>query len=64
MEKQHRLAEDYSATTACCTAILELTHAAGDWKLLNEHLLILSKRRSQLRQVCLDCRGMLVGLQG
>lgn len=51
MEKQHRLAEDYTATAACCTAILEITFNSGDWKLLNENLLVLSKRRSQLRQV-------------
>ena len=50
MEKRHRLAEDYGATSACCAAILDATHAAGDWKLLNENLLILAKRRSQLRQ--------------
>ena len=51
MEKQHRLAEDYTATTACCRAVLDITFDSGDWKLLNENLLVLSKRRSQLRQV-------------
>ena len=51
MEKQHRLAEDYTATAACCTSILEIIFNKGDWKLLNENLLVLSKRRSQLRQV-------------
>ncbi len=51
MEKQHRLAEDITATKKCCTAILDVLYQAKEWKLLNEHILLLAKRRSQLKQV-------------
>ena len=51
LEKQHRLGEDVTATKRCCTAILDVLYAAKEWKLLNEHILLLAKRRSQLKQV-------------
>ena len=51
MEKQHRLAEDVFATKTCCLAILEVLFEAGNWKQLNEHIILLAKRRSQLKQV-------------
>ena len=51
LEKQHRLAEDITATKKCCTAILDVLYQAKEWKLLNEHILLLAKRRSQLKQV-------------
>ena len=35
----------------CCKAILEVLYNAGDWQQLNEHILLLAKRRSQLKQV-------------
>jgi 26S proteasome regulatory subunit N5 len=50
LEKMSRLAEDITATKACCTAILLACQEAGDWKLLEENILLLSKRRSQLKQ--------------
>ncbi len=50
LEKQHRLGEDAPATKAACAAILEVLFEAKDWKALNEHVLLLSKRRSQLKQ--------------
>lgn len=56
MEKQHRLGEDVTATKMCCTAILEVLYEAKDWKSLNEHILLLSKRRSQLKQVGEHCK--------
>ncbi len=52
LEKQHRLGEDITATKLCCTAILDALYEAKEWKLLNEHILLLAKRRSQLKQVC------------
>lgn len=51
LEKQHRLGEDVTATKICCNAIIETLFLAKEWKLLNEHILLLAKRRSQLKQV-------------
>ena len=53
LEKQQRLAEDVTGTKLCCTAILDILFEAKEWKLLNEHILLLAKRRSQLKQVWL-----------
>ncbi|CAL5228222.1 g11312 [Coccomyxa viridis] len=50
LEKQHRLGEDVTATKICCNAIVETLFLAKEWKLLNEHILLLAKRRSQLKQ--------------
>lgn len=52
LEKSSRLAEDITATKACCSAILSTCFEANDWKLLEEQITLLSKRRSQLKQVC------------
>ena len=54
LEKQHRLGEDITATKICCNAIIETLYLAKEWKLLNEHILLLAKRRSQLKQVSLN----------
>lgn len=51
LEKQNRLAEDITGTKMCCQAILEVLVQAGEWQQLNEHILLLAKRRSQLKQV-------------
>lgn len=51
LEKQHRFAEEISGTKACCRAILEVCFEARDWRLLNEQVVLLSKRRGQLKQV-------------
>ena len=51
LEKQHRLGEDVTATKICCNSIVETLFLAKEWKLLNEHILLLAKRRSQLKQV-------------
>ena len=51
LEKQSRLAEDITSTKMCCKAILEVLFNAGDWQQLNENILLLAKRRSQLKQV-------------
>lgn len=50
IEKTQRLAEDVGGTRRACQALLEVLHAAGDWKGLNDHILLLTKRRSQLKQ--------------
>lgn len=51
LEKQQRLAEDVKGTKMACTAILDALFEAKEWKLLNENILLLAKRRSQLKQV-------------
>lgn len=53
IEKQQRLGEDITGTKKACTAVLELLLESKQWKQLNEHILLLSKRRSQLKQVLL-----------
>ncbi|CAD7697337.1 unnamed protein product [Ostreobium quekettii] len=50
LEKQKRLAEDVASTTACCSAVLDVCFQGRDWKLLNEQIVLLSKRRGQLKQ--------------
>lgn len=51
LEKAARVAEDIAASRAACSAIVEACYDAKDWKLLEEHVVLLSKRRGQLRQV-------------
>ena len=57
LEKQRRLAEDVTGTRLACCAVLDVLFAARDWRGLNEHILLLAKRRSQLKQArgCLRC---------
>lgn len=50
VEKQGRLGEDIVSTRKACTTILEILHAAGDWKGVQEYVTLLSKRRGQLKQ--------------
>lgn len=50
LEKTSRLAEDITATKLCCAAVLEVCFEAGSWELLQENIVLLSKRRSQLKQ--------------
>lgn len=52
LEKTSRLAEDIAATKACCAAVLDVCYQLKDWKLLEEQIMLLSKRRSQMKQVC------------
>ena len=51
LEKQNRLGEDVGGTKLCCSAVLDVLHTARNWKLLCENILLLAKRRSQLKQV-------------
>lgn len=50
IEKGQRLAEDVTGTRLACKAVLEVLFEAKDWAGLNEHIILLSKRRSQLKQ--------------
>lgn len=44
-------AADMVATKKVCIGIVQVCFFAGNYKLLNEHIVLLSKRRSQLKQV-------------
>jgi len=50
LEKQQRLAADMVATKKVCIGIVQVCFFAGNYKLLNEHIVLLSKRRSQMKQ--------------
>lgn len=51
LEKQSRTAADMHSTARVLVAIVKLCFEARDWDALNEHIVLLSKRRSQLKQV-------------
>ena len=51
VEKQIRLAGDVSGTKKAVTDILQLCFEARAWKTLNDQIVLLSKRRGQLKQV-------------
>lgn len=51
LEKAARQAEDIAALRAACGAVVSACYDAKDWKLLEENVVLLSKRRGQLRQV-------------
>ncbi|XP_016121303.1 26S proteasome non-ATPase regulatory subunit 12-like [Sinocyclocheilus grahami] len=51
LEKQTRTASDMLSTSRILVAIVQLCYEAKDWDALNENIMLLSKRRSQLKQV-------------
>eukprot|EP00898_Chlorokybus_atmophyticus_P002570 jgi/Chlat1/3313/Chrsp22S03479 len=50
VEKHARLAGEITATRTVVVAIVRLCFDAKDYKALNEHIVLLSKRRAQLKQ--------------
>eukprot|EP01137_Pigoraptor_chileana_P012590 Opistho-2@65131 len=50
LEKQARTASDFHSTARILVAILRMCYAAKNYKLLNEQIIFLSKRRGQLKQ--------------
>uniref|UniRef100_A0A2C9UWQ4 PCI domain-containing protein n=1 Tax=Manihot esculenta TaxID=3983 RepID=A0A2C9UWQ4_MANES len=50
VEKQMRLAGDVAGTKKAVTDILQLCFEAKDWKMLNDQIVLLSKKRGQLKQ--------------
>ncbi|KAI9108689.1 hypothetical protein K1719_020336 [Acacia pycnantha] len=50
VEKQMRLAGEVSGTKKAVTEILQLCFEARAWKTLNDQIVVLSKRRGQLKQ--------------
>eukprot|EP00879_Flechtneria_rotunda_P000771 GHRR01000892.1.p1 GENE.GHRR01000892.1~~GHRR01000892.1.p1 ORF type:complete len:495 (+),score=198.91 GHRR01000892.1:353-1837(+) len=51
LEKTARVAEDVTASKLACSSILEVCYKAKQWKQLEEHIVLLSKCRGQLKQV-------------
>ncbi|CAM1506320.1 Fc.00g059610.m01.CDS01 [Cosmosporella sp. VM-42] len=50
LEKQTRQASDLASTSRILVAIVTLCKNAGDWSLLSDQTLVLSKKHSQLKQ--------------
>lgn len=51
VEKQMRQGGDVAGTRKAVTDILQLCFDARAWNMLNEQIVLLSKRRGQLKQV-------------
>lgn len=51
IEKQLRLSANVVGTRRLVVAIIQLCYDARAWKTLNEQIILLSKRRAQLKQV-------------
>ncbi|XP_028395643.1 26S proteasome non-ATPase regulatory subunit 12-like [Dendronephthya gigantea] len=50
LEKQTRLGADLASTSRLLVTIIKICFEQKEWELLNEHILILTKRRNQLKQ--------------
>lgn len=50
LEKACRLNAEIETTVGACEAIIDVCFESGDFKQLNDHILIISKRRSQMKQ--------------
>ncbi|XP_071960590.1 26S proteasome non-ATPase regulatory subunit 12-like [Antedon mediterranea] len=50
LEKQTRTASDMHSTSRVLVSVVQLCFKQSEWSLLNEHILLLTKRRSQLKQ--------------
>ncbi|OAL17580.1 hypothetical protein AYO22_11498 [Fonsecaea multimorphosa] len=50
LEKQARQSSDLATTSRCLVTIVTICKEAGDWSLLNEQVLLLSKKHGQLKQ--------------
>ncbi|KAJ5918229.1 hypothetical protein N7454_010604 [Penicillium verhagenii] len=50
LEKQSRQASDLATTSRLLIAIVTLSKNSGDWTLLNDQVLLLSKKHAQLKQ--------------
>uniref|UniRef100_A0A2K6F4L0 PCI domain-containing protein n=1 Tax=Propithecus coquereli TaxID=379532 RepID=A0A2K6F4L0_PROCO len=48
--KQTRTASDMVSTSRILVAVVKMSYEAKEWDLLNENIMLLSKRRSQLKQ--------------
>jgi len=51
LEKKTRLAADQKSTVMLAKAVVQLCKDCGEWQMLNEYILLLCKRRAQLKKV-------------
>ncbi|KHO00272.1 26S proteasome non-ATPase regulatory subunit 12 [Metarhizium album ARSEF 1941] len=61
LEKQTRQASDLASTSRVLIAVVTLCKNAGDWSLMNEQTLVLSKKHSQLKQAITKMVQTVVG---
>ncbi|PFH59542.1 hypothetical protein XA68_12209 [Ophiocordyceps unilateralis] len=61
LEKQTRQASDLASTSRVIVAIVTLCKNAGDWSLMNDQTLVLSKKHSQLKQAITKMVQTVVG---
>ncbi|XP_044721384.1 PCI domain-containing protein [Hirsutella rhossiliensis] len=61
LEKQTRQASDLASTSRVLVAIVTLCKNAGDWSLMNDQTLVLSKKHSQLKQAITKMVQTVVG---
>ncbi|PTB64737.1 hypothetical protein BBK36DRAFT_1123028 [Trichoderma citrinoviride] len=61
LEKQTRQASDLASTSRVLVAIVTLCKNAGDWSLMNEQTLVMSKKHSQLKQAITKMVQTVVG---
>ncbi|KAM8945169.1 26S proteasome non-ATPase regulatory subunit 12 isoform 2-T2 [Lycaon pictus] len=54
LEKQTRTASDMVSTSRILVAVVKMCYEAKEWDLLNENIMLLSKRRSQLKQIYVE----------
>merc|ERR1719290_718485 len=50
LEKQTRTGSDMHSTSRVLITIVQLCYQAKDWNLLNEQVIVLTKKRAQLKQ--------------
>ncbi|GAB0135914.1 hypothetical protein EsDP_00004236 [Epichloe bromicola] len=61
LEKQTRQASDLASTSRVLISIVTICKNAGDWSLMNEQTLVLSKKHSQLKQAITKMVQTVVG---
>ncbi|PNY23072.1 26S proteasome non-ATPase regulatory subunit 12 [Tolypocladium capitatum] len=61
LEKQTRQASDLASTSRVLVAIVTLCKNGGDWSLMNDQTLVLSKKHSQLKQAITKMVQTVVG---
>ncbi|CAK7564657.1 MAG: proteasome regulatory particle subunit [Sporothrix epigloea] len=64
LEKQTRQASDLASTSKILVAIVTICKDAGDWSLLNDQVLVLSKKHGQLKQAITRMVQTVIGFLG
>ncbi|CAK7271579.1 proteasome regulatory particle subunit [Sporothrix epigloea] len=64
LEKQTRQASDLASTSKILVAVMTICKNAGDWSLLNDQVLLLSKKHGQLKQAITRMVQTVIGFLG